>query len=156
LTVLALIIAATPLIWVQAREPAIYVAAFHDDVITFVDRNTLRSMPSGYVRVWSGIVFLPGERSIFRGQIHKNLLEFDCAERRARVLQGTSYTLEGNFSMIYQQEPEPWEFPPPDTALDRAMQLSCDPVEPRNRLGDYQTLDEAIQFVVSARRGTDP
>lgn len=156
MTGLALIIAATSLIWVQDREPAIYVAAFHDDVITFVDRNTLRSMPSGYVRVWSGIVFLPGERSMFRGQIHKNLLEFDCAERRARVLQGTSYTLEGNFSMIYQQEPEPWEFPPPDTALDRAMRLSCDPVDPRNRLGDYQTLDEAIQFVVSARRGTNP
>jgi len=152
----ALLIAMTSLALGQGREPAVYVAAFHDDMISLVDRNTLQSMPSGFVRIWSAVVFLPGENSMFRGQIHKTLFEFDCTERRARMLQGTSYTLEGSSPTIFGAEPTPWEFPIPDTALSEAMKLSCDPVGARDRFGQNQTLDEAVHRIVSALQGNDP
>lgn len=53
--------------------------------IFFVDRDSIRTMSNGYKRAWMRLVYAKPSR--WGNTSSKNLIEFDCRERRLRSLQ---------------------------------------------------------------------
>lgn len=93
-----------------------FVSESVDGTTHWIDRGSMRTMPSGYKRAWVRSHFNKPDRTGDTGAIALN--EFDCRERRSRIIQLAWFRGEEATTMI--NTPSEWRYAVPD-AVDTAL-----------------------------------
>ena len=87
----------------------------------YVDRESIRTMPSGYKRAWVRSYWSESSQTGATG--YRSFEEFDCREGRSRRLQTTM--LEGNDPVRIDNEMTSWRYEAPDTASEGVLNYVC-------------------------------
>ena len=88
----------------------------------FLDKDSIRHLASGLVRVWSQIKYKHSDEADPEKEIIQ-YLEFDCNKKKARVLQKDIYYSNGEYD--YSGESFTWQYITPDTLLETTFDYLC-------------------------------
>ena len=88
----------------------------------FLDRDSIRHFASGVIRVWTQIKFERTDKADSEKEIIQ-YLEFDCNEKKVRVLQKDIYYSNGEYD--YSGESFAWQYITPDTLLETTFDYLC-------------------------------
>jgi hypothetical protein len=85
--------------------------------------------PAGALpRLWTRWEYSDPRTAPYRGYLSlSQLVEFDCAQRRERVLQTNTFSdhnLDGRTGLS-SYDPGPWTYPAPHTANDSMQKVAC-------------------------------
>ena len=94
-----------------------------DGVHHYIDRQSLRTMPNGYRRVWHKIDVTKADKSVgFSAKLYE---EHDCIEKRMRNLAASItsfYSPQNNASSNKVGE---WNYVPPDSTAEALLKFIC-------------------------------
>ena len=86
----------------------------------YIDRQSIRTMPNGYKRAWVRSNHKIADKSERKSSM--SYWEFDCIERRDRVL---SLILYSGDQAKNSNEVKDWDYVTPDTARDKLFKFLC-------------------------------
>lgn len=88
---------------------------------TFIDRQSIRTMPNGYKRAWERTVY--GKPSKYGDTSSRQFSEYDCSGGRKRFLNGTFF--KGEEITTMGNTPMDWNYVAPDTIAEATLNFVC-------------------------------
>lgn len=88
----------------------------------FLDKDSIRHSASGIITVWTKITFQKVDKNDSEKEIIQ-YLEFDCNEKKVRVLQKDIFYSNGEYDHF--GESVAWQYIPPDTLLETTFNYLC-------------------------------
>jgi len=98
------------------------ISATGEETKYYLDKNSIRHLASGLIRVWAQIKFNHTGEADSEKEIIQ-YLGFDCNKERLRVLQKDIYYSNGDYD--YSGESFMWQYITPDILLETAFDYPC-------------------------------